>query len=205
MLHVGLTGNIASGKSVAAVRFTELGAHVIDADLVVHELLKSGTATYRKIMDAFGREILTAKGEIDRRKLGQMVFCDANKRLLLNSLTHPEVGAEILRRMSSLEEASPNGIIIVDAALMVETGSYKMYQYLIVVLCNPDVQVSRLMSRDGLTEADAKARVASQLAIEEKLKLADYVIDTSGTLRHTYDQVDAIYGDLQLRENNPKH
>lgn len=200
MLHVGLTGNIASGKSHAASVFAELGAHVIDADRVVHELLASGTGTYRKIVEAFGEEILTAGKEIDRRKLGQIVFFDEQKRLLLNQLTHRDVGDEILRRIFELEQSFSRGIIIVDAALMVETGSYKMYHRLIVVTCDPALQLARLMSRDGLTGQEARARINSQMPVEEKLKLADYTIDTSGTLKQTQEQVEAIYRDLLVLE-----
>ena len=200
MLHVGLTGNIASGKSSAALLFAELGVHVIDADRLVHELLKSGTPTYDKIVSAFGERILDPGGEIDRKRLGQIVFSDADERSRLNALTHPEVHTAILQRIFELEQLSSSGIIMVDAALMVETGNYRMYHRLIVVTCNPSLQISRLVSRDGLSEADAKARIASQMPIEEKLKLANYIIDTSGTLKKTQDQVEEIYRDLLIQE-----
>jgi len=204
MLHVGLTGNIASGKSFAAQVFTELGAHVIDADLVVHELLASGTKTYDNILNAFGERILNQDREIDRKKLAQIVFFDSEKRLLLNKLTHPDVGAEILQRIFDLEQSSSGGIIIVDAALMVESGAHKVYHRLIVVSCDPELQISRLMGRDGLTEKEARARIESQMSIEEKLKLADYVIETSGTLRQTRDQAEAVYRDLLVQELSMK-
>jgi dephospho-CoA kinase len=200
MLHVGLTGNIASGKSSAALFFAELGAHTIDADRVAHALYKTGTHTYDRIIAAFGDKILGSNGEIDRKKLGQIVFSETDKRLKLNALIHPEVGAAILRQMFELEQSSSSGIIIVDAALMIETGGYRMYDRLIVVTCAPSLQISRLMSRDGLTESDARARIVSQMPIEEKLKLADYTIDTSGTLKQTYDQVEEIYRDLVFQE-----
>jgi dephospho-CoA kinase len=200
MLYVGLTGNIASGKSYAASVFSELGAHVIDADRVVHDLLASGTQTYIRIVDAFGDQILGPNKEIDRKKLGLIVFSDAQKRSTLNALTHPVVKTEILRRIHELEAASSSGMVIVDAALMIETGGYKMYDCLVVVACDPALQVSRLMSRDGLTEAEARARMSSQMPMEEKLKLADYTIDTSGTLKKTHDQVESIYRDLLIRE-----
>jgi len=200
MLHVGLTGNIASGKSHAALIFAQLGAHIIDADRVVHGLLAPETGTYRKIIQSFGEEILGPDRAIDRKRLGRIIFFDAQKRLLLNQLTHQEVGAEILRRIFELEQSFSRGIVIVDAALMIETGSYNMYHRLIVVTCEPALQVSRLMSRDGLTEKEARARMDSQMPIQEKLKLADYTIDNSGTLRQTEDQVDAIYRDLLIQE-----
>jgi dephospho-CoA kinase len=200
MLHVGLTGNIASGKSQAALMFAELGAHVIDADRIVHQLLSRGTGTYQKIVKVFGSQILGPNLQIDRKKLGQIVFFDEEKRIRLNQLTHQDVGAEILRQIFELEQASSSGIIIVDAALMVETGSYKMYNRLIVVTCDRSLQLARLMNRDRLSEEEASARMVSQLPIEEKIKLADYTIDTSGTLKQMHDQVEAIYRDLLIQE-----
>jgi dephospho-CoA kinase len=200
MLHVGLTGNIASGKSHAAQRFVELGAHLIDADQIVHKLLSAGTLTHDKIVDAFGKDVLNADGSVDRGKLGHIVFSDALKRMLLNSITHPDVGAEIWRRIFELEQSAASGIVIVDAALMVETGSYKTYDRVIVVTCDPALQISRLMRRDKISEEEARARMESQMPAREKIKVADYVIDTSGTLQQTYDQVEAIYRDLLMQE-----
>ncbi len=200
MLHVGMTGNIASGKSNAALFFAEMGVHIIDADKVAHELFAPGGKTYLKVLDAFGSQILGPDKSIDRRILGKIVFSDKEKRLLLNNLTHPDVGAEILRRIFALEQNSLHGIVIVDAALMVETGSYEMYDRLIVVTCDPALQISRLIHRDGLSETEAKARIASQMPIEEKLKLADYVIDTSGTLKQTHAQVEEIHRELVIQE-----
>jgi dephospho-CoA kinase len=204
MLHVGLTGNIASGKSHTALLFAELGAHIIDADAVVHELLASRTKTCQKIVDAFGSDILRSDGSIDRRKLGQIVFSDVEKRELLNSIVHPDVNSEILRRIFDLEQLSPSGIAIVDAALIIETGGYKMYDKLVVVTCDPMLQISRLTTRDHLTIEEAKARMNSQLPVEEKLKYADYTIDTSGTLKQTQEQVETIYRDLLIQELRKK-
>lgn len=199
MLHVGLTGNIASGKSTAAQFFAELGAHVIDADRIAHSLLQSGTPTYHRVVEVFGDRILSPTGEIDRGELGRIVFSDAGQREKLNALMHPEVRTEIQRRIEGLDQSSPSGIIIVDAALMVETGGYRMFHCLIVVACDPSLQVARLMSRDGLTESEARARMASQMPIAEKLKLAKYKIDASGTLKQTREQVEAVYRDLLLQ------
>lgn len=200
MLHVGLTGNIASGKSYVAALFAQLGAHIIDADVVGHRLLARGAQTYKGIVDSFGEGVLDADGEIDRKRLGQIIFTDPEKRLLLNRLTHRDVGMEILRRIFELEQTHSRGIAIVDAALIVETGGHTMYDRLIVVTCDPGLQLSRLMARDNLSEVDARARMNSQLPIEEKLKLADYTVDTSGTLKQTSEQVEAIHRDLLVQE-----
>ena len=204
MLHVGLTGNIASGKSYAALLFAELGAHIIDADAVVHELLTSTSKTYQRLVQAFGDQILRPDKTIDRRILGQIVFSDAEKRRLLNEITHPEVASEILRRIFNLEQISRSGIVIVDAALIIETGGYNMYDRIIVVTCDPMLQISRLKTRDHLTAEEANARIESQMPIEEKLKYANYTIDTSGTLKQTQEQVEAIYRDLLIQEMRKK-
>jgi len=204
MLHVGLTGNIATGKSYASLKFDQLGAHVIDADRIVHELITCGTKTHKKIVQEFGDEILCSDGSIDRKVLGNIVFGDSEKRCLLNGLTHPEVGAEILRKIFQLEQISARGIVIVEAALMVESGSCDKYHRLIVVSCDSALQISRLIDRDNLSIEEAKARIDSQMPIEEKLKLADYSIDTSGTLRQTQDQVEAIYRELLILETRAR-
>jgi dephospho-CoA kinase len=202
MLHVGLTGNIASGKSITASFFKELGAHVIDADRVVHELLACGATTYHRIVNAFGTQILDQDGNIDRKKLAQIVFFDEEKRRQLNQLTHPDIREAIQRRISDVEQSLSRGIIIVEAALLVETGGYRTYHRLIVAACDPSLQMSRLMCRDGLTETEAKARMDSQMPIGEKIKIADYVIDTSGTLDKIRDQVADIYRDLLIQEKS---
>ncbi len=200
MLRVGLTGNIASGKSQATHVFAEMGARIIDADLIAHELLRKGTRTCEMVVEAFGADILAADASIDRHKLGEIVFSDAQKLSKLNAIVHPEVREEISRRINEYEEESPYGILIVDAALLVESGSYTLYDRLIVVTCDPRLQLSRLVSRDGLTPEQARARMAAQMPVEEKLRLSHYSIDTSGTLRETREQIEAIYRDLILQE-----
>jgi dephospho-CoA kinase len=198
MLQVGLTGSIASGKSHASSVFAELGAHVIDADVIAHEICVPGTPTYAKIVEAFGNGVLAGDGTIDRRVLGEIIFHNAEKRQVLNSLVHPEVRAEVMRRMFALERQGFQGIIIVDAALIVESGFYKMQDRLIVVICEPELQVTRVMNRCGITVGEAHARITAQLPVEEKVKLADYVIDTSGTYGNTREQIERIYRELIL-------
>ena len=200
MLHVGLTGNIASGKSCAARVFAELGAHIIDADLIAHDLLTPGKPTYEKVREAFGGNIVLEDGSINRRKLGEIVFNDAAQRALLNSLVHPEVRTEVFRRIIELDKVSARGIVIVDAALMVESGLYKLYDKLVVVHCHPALQLARLVSRDGLSVKEARGRMAAQMPVEEKLQVADYKIDTSGTFRQTREQVEGTYRELVLLE-----
>lgn len=200
MLRVGLTGNIASGKSSAARVFAELGATVIDADGIAHELMSPGHETYVQVIEAFGERILNPDRTIDRRLLGSIIFAEEEKRLLLNSLVHPPVIAEVDRRVAEAARANPRGVIIVDAALMVETGYHRAYDRLIVVTCSPSLQMARLINRDGLTIEQARARIASQMPVEEKLKVAHYAIDTSGTFRETREQIEAVYRDLLMLE-----
>lgn len=200
MLHVGLTGNIGAGKSHAAQVFAELGAQVIDADTIAHELMSPGTNTYRKIVDAFGEGILGPDRTIDRKILGDIIFNNDGQRALLNQLVHPDVHTEIMRRIIELEKKHPRGIVIVHAALLVESGHYKIYDRLIVVVCDPTLQITRIVSRSGISVEEARKRLAAQLPVEEKLKLADYTIETSGALWGTREQIEAIYRDLMIEE-----
>jgi dephospho-CoA kinase len=194
MLLIGLTGNIAVGKSCAAARFAELGAAVIDADRVSRELMAPGAPVYCRVAEAFGAEILNADGTINRRRLGGVVFVSEEKRRLLESIAHPAIHDAIARRIA--EKKKTANIVIVDAALMIETGGYREYDRLIVAACPPALQLARLMARDGLTESEAKARIASQMPTDEKVRFADYVIDTSDSLESTREQADAIYREL---------
>jgi dephospho-CoA kinase len=198
MLQVGLTGNIATGKSHASGVFAELGAHVIDADAIVHELFLPGSATYAKVVNAFGREILTADTTIDRKILGAIIFSQPPRRLLLNALVHPDVVAEVMRRVFNLAKQEFKGIVIIDAALLVESGFYRMQDRLIVVNCDPALQLARIVSRYGLSAEEAQLRIAAQMPAQEKIKLAHYIIDTSGTYSSTREQIETIFRDLML-------
>lgn len=204
MLRVGLTGNIASGKSNAARVFAELGAVIIDADLIAHELMSPGHGTYENVVQEFGPQILNSDRTINRKALGRIIFAQEERRLALNGLVHPAVKAQVELRIGAIRESNPDAIVIVDAALMVETGYYRLHDRLIVITCSPSLQLARLINRDGCTLEEARSRIASQLPIEEKLKLADYIIETSGTLRETREQVDAVYRSL-VREERLAH
>jgi len=205
MRHIGLTGNIATGKSYAAGHFASLGARIINADHIAHELLEYGTDVYQNVLTEFGAEILRADGSIDRKRLGEVVFSSEEKRRRLNAITHPAVRNAILREIAAIEKDACGEIIIVEAALLVETGGYKEYDGLIVTVCDPATQLYRLMARDGLTESAAQSRIASQLPMKEKVRLADYVIDTSGTPACTREQVEAIYRKLLLKKSSPEN
>jgi dephospho-CoA kinase len=198
MLRVGLTGSIGVGKSFVARVLRDLGCHVVDADQTAREVVMPGTPGLAAVVEAFGLEVLRADGTLDRPKLGALVFPDQKKREALNSILHPFIIARQDQLLSEWEKEDPDGIGVIDAALMIESGGYKRFDKLIVVHCRPDVQLDRLMKRDGLTAAEAQQRIAAQLSQEEKSKFADYLIDTSDG----FDLTRALTAEVlsQLRE-----
>lgn len=196
MLRVGLTGSIAVGKSFVLGVFRELGCFVLDADKVARDVVEPGTDGLRQIVEAFGESVLRGDGSLDRAQLGSIVFSDEKKRLLLNSIVHPLVFEAQNGWLRTCESEDPDGIALVDAALMIESGGYKRFDQLIVVWCEPDLQLERLMSRDGLSKADAEKRIASQMSQDEKKAFADHLIDTSrgfdDTRRRTTEVFDRL-------------
>ncbi|MBI1745109.1 MAG: dephospho-CoA kinase [Acidobacteria bacterium] len=197
MMLVGLTGGVASGKSHVAKVFAELGAYLIDADRLAHSMILPGTEAYREILEHFGHDILDPSGLINRKRLGDIVFSDPPGLQKLNEIVHPRVFSEQNRLVAEFAQRSPNGIIIFDAALLVETGAYKRVDKNVVAYCDPAVQLSRFMTRDHLTAEEAMTRIRTQLPIAEKLRIADYRIDTSGTFKETRAQIARIFQDLQ--------
>jgi dephospho-CoA kinase len=179
MLLVGLTGGIASGKSLVARAFKELGAHIIDADRIVHELLEPDQEAWREIVDHFGRGILFPDNVIDRRTLGELVFNDAEKREWLNKCLHPRVFAAYTCRVNHLRDREPDAVIVLDAAMLIETGYHRNMDKIVVVYAEREQQIERLAARDALTRSQALARIASQMPLAEKRGHADYVIDNT--------------------------
>ena len=196
MLKVGLTGSIAVGKSFVCDVFRELGCYVLDADRVARDVVRKGTVGLDLIVSEFGDELLTADGELDRPKMASIVFADEKCRLLLNSIVHPLVFEEQDRWLREAEMAQPDGIAIVDAALMIESGGYRRFEKLIVVWCEPDIQFERLIKRDALSETDARKRIASQMPQEEKKRFADFLIDTSGGFEPTRVECRLVHSKL---------
>ena len=196
MLKVGLTGSIAVGKTFVCDVFRELGCHVLDADKTARDVVRKGTPGLEKIVSEFGEEILSADGELDRRKMASIVFADEKMRLLLNSVVHPLVFESQNEWLAAREAEDPDGIAIVDAALMIESGGYRRFDKLIVVWCEPDIQFERLIKRDGLSEADARKRIASQMPQDEKKRYADLLIDTSGGFETTRVQCRQVHSKL---------
>ena len=198
MLRVGLTGSIAVGKSFVLETFRELGCHTLDADKVARDVVEPGTAGLRQVVDAFGESVLKPDGSLDRAKLGSIVFSDEEKRSRLNAIIHPLVFEEQDRWLRSRESEDPDGIAIVDAALMIESGGYRRFDKLIVVWCEPQLQLQRLMHRNKLDQAEAEKRIAAQMSQDEKKKHADFLIDTSNDFEDTRRQTAEVFERLKL-------
>ena len=197
MLKVGLTGSIAVGKTFVVSVFRELGCATFDADQIAHSVMEPGREAYEDIVREFGREVLAPDGSIDRKKLGAIVFRDSERRLRLNEIVHPQVIIVQNRLLAEVERADPEGIAIVDAALMIESGGYKRFDKLIVVFCDREAQIERLMKRNSLTREEAAVRIAAQMSSEEKRRYADFEIDTSGSHEQTREQVIEVHKKLK--------
>jgi dephospho-CoA kinase len=190
MRKIGLTGGIASGKSTVAAMLRELGFDVIFADEISRRLLEPGLAAYDETVREFGREIVRADGTLDRKKIGAIVFGDRAQLDRLNAIVHPRVEAEMLQQFGEWERAG-RSVAFVEAALLVEAGYMKNLDGLVVTWCQPEQQMERLIAR-GLTEQDARSRIAAQMPVGEKLKLATDKIDCSGTIEETRRQVEEL-------------
>ncbi|HVG30283.1 MAG TPA: dephospho-CoA kinase [Pyrinomonadaceae bacterium] len=199
MLRVGLTGSIAVGKSFVSSALAGLGCHVLDADETAREVVAPGTEGLRAVVATFGVQVLDGEGKLDRARLAAIVFADAEKRLSLNSILHPLIIAAQDEWMRAREGEDPDGVAVIDAALMIETGSYKRFDQIVVVHCLPEVQLGRLMKRGGLTREDAERRVAAQMPQQEKMRHADFLIDTSAGFDDTRRQVERVYEKLRER------
>ncbi len=197
MLKVGLTGSIAVGKSFVLDVLRELGARTIDADQIARECVEPGTPGLAAVVSEFGNGVLNADGFLDRSKLGAIVFGDEAKRQKLNSILHPFITARQDVVMQQWQKETPVAIAIVDAALMIESGGYKRFDKLIVVHCDSEIQIERLMKRNKLSRQEAEQRVKTQMPQEEKKKYADYLIDTSGDRDDTRKQVAAVWEELE--------
>lgn len=193
---LGLTGGIASGKSTVSRRLTELGAHVIDADLIAREVVAPGSEGLAAIVEAFGPQMLDEHGQLDRARLGALIFEQSEARQRLNQITHPRIAQRMMELAMQAEQEHGHEWVIYDAALLVENKIHTMLTALIVVACEREVQIERLMARDGFSRDEALARISSQLPLEEKVAVADHVIDNSGSLEQTLAQTDALHEKL---------
>jgi dephospho-CoA kinase len=195
MLKLGLTGGIASGKSAVAAILRELGFPVLDADSISHKLMEPGQAAHDEILQAFGADLADASDHIDRHRLAAIVFADLSKLAKLNSILHPRVDQIIFDQLDAWQKTGAHTAAFVEAALLIEAGMAPRLDGLVVAWCTPEQQLERLLAR-GMSEIEARRRMAAQLPIDEKLKHATYTINCSGTLEETRAQVQALAAKL---------
>lgn len=196
MQIIGLTGGFGTGKSYVAGIFRGLGAKVIDADALAHDAIKKGGTAYNKVAALFGPVVLTAGGEIDRRKLGRIVFDDKKALKRLDRIVHPEVIREM---MSRIRKASRGDVVVIDAPLLVETGLADMVDTLVVVTCPKDEQIRRCMRKFGLNKEEIFERMKNQIPLARKIKMADHVVDNSGPKAETRKTVNKIWRQIVWR------
>ncbi|MGB9180096.1 MAG: dephospho-CoA kinase [Pyrinomonadaceae bacterium] len=200
---MGLTGSIAVGKTFAAQVLAELGCHVLDADGTARDVVAAGSKGLLAVALAFGQEVMRADGTLDRARLCEIIFGDEEKRNLLNSILHPLIIAAQDEQLRRWEMLDPQGIGVVDAALMIESGGYRRFDKLIVVHCRPEIQLERLMARNNHSREEALRRIASQMPQEEKMLYADYLIDTSDGFEQARLRTEEVYRALRglINEN----
>jgi len=201
MLHVGLTGGLASGKSFVGRALEDLGCYLIQADELGRQVIEQGGETYAAVVATFGKGILDPGGAINRRRLAAIVFPDPQQLAKLNALVHPHVKIREKALAAEFGRRNPNGIVVTEAAILVETGSYKDYDRLIVAVCGPEQQIERAMERNGASREEVLNRLRRQMPLDDKVKYADFVIDTSGSKENTLAQTRNVYE--ALRRLNP--
>ncbi|MBN2381482.1 dephospho-CoA kinase [bacterium] len=198
---IGLTGGIASGKSLVASLFRECGCRIIDADQIAHDLIRSDQKGYKPLIEAFGPDICTTDGEIDRPRLGAIIFHDQAKRHLINSILHPLIRAEMRRLFRLYAKQDPSNPIIHDIPLLIETGLYKTMDIIILVYLDRQVQLERLVRRDGLSTEAATQLLEIQMPLDHKRPFATHIIDNNGSVEHTRSQVQTLYTFLLQSRN----
>ncbi|EOS56289.1 dephospho-CoA kinase [Paenibacillus barengoltzii] len=198
-MNIGLTGGIATGKSTVSRLLAERGAAIIDADVIAREIMEPGYPVLAAVSERFGPGVLNADGTLNRKKLGEIVFSNPEERKALEALTHPAIRAEMKQRMEELEAADPHRLVVADIPLLYESGLDPLYERIMVVYVPREVQLTRLMLRDGLSKEAAEQRINAQMDIEIKKERADILIDNSGGLEETKRQIDDFWRDQGLR------
>ena len=204
MLIVGLTGGVASGKTTVSEVLREEGATLIDADQIARELVEPQTPVWQELVKAFGNEILDRDGSIHRQKLASLIFSNPRQRSLLNRILHPRIKEEIGRRLKSIQQKDPEAIVVIDAPLLIETGGHREMDKVIVVVCTETQQIERLRRRNQLSEEQARAMLSSQMSLEEKAALADYVICNEGSSEETRQKARNVLKELKKTALQPK-
>lgn len=191
MYRVGLTGSIAAGKSTVARRLREHGVPVLDLDQIAHDIMRRGGSAFEPVVREFGEGVLDREGQIDRKRLGAIVFADPSARARLNAIVHPLVRDEESNRVAALEVAGHRSAVI-EAALLIEGGQAARFDHLVVVGCDDETQIARLMARDGISKEQARQKIAAQMSFAQKRAHAHRVIDTSGTMKETLSAADEL-------------
>lgn len=197
VIWVGLTGGIASGKSTVSRFLRREGASIIDADEIAHAVILKGAEAYQPVVEVFGKEILDQAGEIDRKQLGEIVFNDPNKRKILNRLIHPFVFKRADLEKKEMARLHPGGVIVFDAALLIETEAHLRMDWILLVYVDRATQIERLLRRNGLSFMEAERRINAQMPLDDKISFADEVIDNRKPLQAVEEEVRAIYQRLQ--------
>ena len=197
MLIVGLTGGVASGKTTVSRVLKEEGAYIIDADQMARELVRPHTPAWRKLVRAFGKDILREDGSLHRKKLADKVFTNLRQRKLLNQILHPRIRKEMERRAKEIGQKDPEAVVVIDAPLLVELGDHRKMDKLIVVTSTQIQQIERLKERDGISSEEALRIFSSQMPVEDKVKLADFVIRNEGSLQETKKKTREVYKELK--------
>lgn len=203
MLKVGLTGGLASGKSFAAAEFERLGCQLLNADLIGRRILADDADARAEVVSAFGSCVLNSDGNIGRKSLAEIVFSDERSLERLNAIIHPRVFQRVDEFFVSVRSSHPDAVAMVEAAIMIESGSYRRYDRLVLASCPREMQIQRFVAREGGTEAEAESRIARQLPLAEKVPYADFIIDTGGTEERTLSQVREIHAELQTASRRP--
>lgn len=192
---IGLTGGIASGKSTVSAKLKELGATIIDVDILARSVVSKGEIAYNRIIQCFGESILLPNGEINRKRLGSIVFSDKKKLALLNGITHPEIISRVKERIRELKTAG-NSVIVVDAAILIEMGLYKYVDSVWVVAADREIQIKRLIERDKFDYRDSEKRINSQFTDDVRKKYADIVIDNNESIEALSKRIEELWGNV---------
>jgi len=197
MLIVGLTGGVASGKTVVSQILREEGAYLIDADQIARDMVQPHTPTWNELIKVFGKEILQEDGSIHRKRLAAKVFSDPEQRNLLNQIFHTRIKAEMKKEVKEIGQKDPDAIVVIDAALLIELGDHREMDKVIVVTSTEEQQIERLKKRDGVDQEEAQRIFSSQMPLEEKLKVADFVIRNEGSFEETKKRVKEVFQELK--------
>lgn len=198
MLVVGLTGGVASGKSLVSQVWSKEGAYIIDADQIAKELVKPNLPAWKEIVDKFGMEILNGRGSINRKLLASIIFSNKEKRELLNRILHPKIKEEIQRRLKEISLKDPRAIVVIDAPLLIEVGDYREMDRVVLVISSQKHQMERLELRDGLKKEEAQRIIDAQKPLSEKLKLADFIISNEGSMEEVKRKAKEVFKELKV-------